>query len=259
MPYTVHQNWVAIDEEWCAGGPRRPRLIGPNHCHKVAGPVWFLVESIRDDANNVVTRGIGNALRFIRTIEVRGIVVPAGGFRRGAPQPQGGPVPHGPEGDVHKGHILAIFNGGPDHEENITPQWGEWQARRQREWRSMEHIVHDGAMALFDAHNGAFAPNTPCVYYHAKVQYWERAWDENRDWAVRFHNNQHWDQHLPNHDHWIFSRSFRINAYPTTGAMSIHAANEPAPTLLNPPPPNWPGNLAEWPHNEVYQGGPAGL
>jgi hypothetical protein len=43
-----------------------------------------------------------------------------------------------------KGHVFALSNGGPDINENIVPQYQEWQ--ENGEWRKMERYVHDNAV-----------------------------------------------------------------------------------------------------------------
>lgn len=101
-----------------------------------AGDVWIRFEEI----NHV------RYTKVVRPIAVFGNVVVCGtGTRKSAPDPISD-MPLSGIVDAHKGHLMALELGGPDHKANIVPQWAGWQSSGP--WRKMEVAVKKDAQRL---------------------------------------------------------------------------------------------------------------
>ncbi|MCD9185262.1 MAG: hypothetical protein LUM44_02430 [Pyrinomonadaceae bacterium] len=202
------------------------RQLGPNHNSKAVGPIWIDYESIQENGV-IVAAGFANGVQrhyHNRPVWVRGIIVASGG-KRGphTPEPAVGHLPHGYAGDVHRGHVFAIHNGGVDDSMNIVPQWGAWQAHGI--WRRMERRVHNYAVDVHeDEMENGYAANSDCVYFSVKLQYPYASYDAG--WNL-LPNNRQVDP-LPAFDKWGFPSKFRIDCYLTAGLMANNNGAAPA-------------------------------
>ncbi|WNG30628.1 hypothetical protein F0U62_46390 [Cystobacter fuscus] len=169
---THWENYAACDE--LVGGKKRKALGIP--------PVIVLLESKQIDSANRLDMGKrqlkrlhqGEEQTMVRPVRVVGVSIPmTTGDRGRAPKPVSTlDLLNKP---LDRGHVMALEIGGPDDEENIVPQWSQWQ--QSGLWRYHETQVREFGEIILSAQSGLPAMNkvesvsTPLVVVNLSLEY----------------------------------------------------------------------------------------